>query len=75
MAVQLTPELEQRLEQIACETQSSPEALTQAAVQALVEDYEEQVAAVKEADERFARGEFLPHEEVVALFRKRFAKA
>jgi len=75
MAVQLTPELEQRLEHIAQETRRSPEELTLSAVQALVEDYEEQLAAVKESDEQFERGEFFSQDEVLEHLRKRFAKA
>jgi predicted transcriptional regulator len=75
MALQLTPALEQRLEHLAAETNRSSNELAQSVMEAYVEDHEDLVAAVKEADEEFERGEFLPHEEVVAQFAKHFAKA
>ena len=75
MALQLTPDLEQKLENLAAESHVSPDELAQTAVENFVAEYEELSAAVKEADEEFERGDFVSHEEVVAMFAKRFAKA
>ena len=75
MSLQLTPDLEQKLEQLAAESHVSPDELAQTAMEAFVSEYEELAAAVKEADEDFERGDYVPHEEVVAMFAKRFAKA
>jgi len=75
MAIQLTPALEQRLQHIAAETKRTPEEIAEYATEVYVSDYEELRAAVQEADDQIARGECVPHEKVVALFRKRFAGA
>ena len=75
MALQLTPDLEQKLERLAAQSHVSPDELAQTAVEHFVSEYEELAAAVKEADEDFERGDYVPHEEVVAMFAKRFAKA
>ncbi len=74
MALELSPALEQKLEHLAAQTHRSPGELAHNALEAYLADYEEQLAAVKEADEQFERGEFIPHEQVVAMFRERFAK-
>lgn len=75
MALNLTPSTEAQLHHLAAETHRSAEELAESAVQALFAEYEEIRREVEEADREFERGEFLPHEEVVALFAKRFAKS
>lgn len=75
MAIRLTPALEQRLQHLADETHRTPEEIAEDAMDIYVSDYEELRAAVQEADDEIARGECVPHEEVVARFEKRFAKA
>ena len=75
MALNLTPSTEAQLHHLAAETHYSPDELAESAVQALFAEYEEIRHEVEEADKEFERGEFLSHEEVVALFAKRFGKA
>ena len=75
MALQLPAALEQRLAHLATEVHRSPDELAQEAVEVFVASHEEFLAAIKEADEEFERGEFLSHKEVVAIFEKRFNKA
>ena len=75
MSIHLTPALALSLQQIAAETHTSPDELTQSAMEAFVAEYQEIRDAVKESDEQFERGDFLPHEEVVSRFAKRFTEA
>lgn len=75
MSLQLTPDLEEKLQHLAAESHVSPDALAQSAVQEFIAEYEELATAVKEADDEFERGDYVSHEEVVAMFAKRFAKA
>jgi len=74
MALNLTPSTEAKLQHLAAEIHRSPDDLAESAVQALFAEYDELRREVERADEEFERGEFLPHQEVVALFAKRFAK-
>jgi predicted transcriptional regulator len=75
MSIHLTPAIEQKLNHLAAETLRSPDELAESAMEAFFADYDDLHREVKLADEEFERGEFLPHEEVVALFARRFAKA
>jgi predicted transcriptional regulator len=75
MSIHLTPALSLSLEQIAAETHTSPEELTQSTMEAFVAEYEEVREAVRQSDAEFERGDFLSHEEVVARFAKRFTEA
>ena len=75
MAVHLSPATEQRLNHLAAETQRSAGDLAESAIEAFLAESDDLHREVQLADAEFDRGEFLPHEEVVLLFAKRFAKA
>jgi len=75
MEIQLTPALASNFQQMAAETQTSPEELTQSTMEPLVAEYKEIRDAVRESDEQFERGEFLSHEEVGNHFAKRFQRS
>jgi predicted transcriptional regulator len=75
MPLHLTPELEQRLEQVAAQSGRTPEELAHEALDRFVTEQEEILAAIQEGDDDIAAGRVLDHEEVVARFEKRFSKA
>jgi predicted transcriptional regulator len=75
MPLHLTPELEQRLQQLAAQSGRTPEQLAQEALDLFLTEQEEILAAIQEGDDDIASGNVLPHEEVVARFEKRFSKA
>jgi predicted transcriptional regulator len=66
MAVHLTPAQEQRLAHLAAQTEQTPDELAQQAVENFLTYQEAFLAAVKDGDDDFARGDVLEHEEVVA---------
>jgi predicted transcriptional regulator len=67
MALQLPPELEQRVTRIAHESARNPaDVLADIVSSALELDSDEELwAAVADSDAEFARGEGIPHEQVV----------
>ena len=68
MTLQLTPALEQRLDQLAVNTQRSPSELAQEGVEAFL-DYEERaVAIIARGRADAAAGRIVAHEDVVARF-------
>jgi predicted transcriptional regulator len=75
MPLRLTPELEQRLAQLASQSRRTPEQVTEEALDLFLTEQEEILAAIKEGDDDIAAGRVLDHEEVVARFEKRFSKA
>ena len=75
MPLHLTPELEQRLAQLAAQTDRTPEEFALEAVDLFVTEQEEILAAIREGDDDIAQGNVLSHEEVVARFERRFSKA
>ena len=75
MPLHLTPELEQRLEQVAAQTGRAREELAHEVLDRFLTEQEEILAAIKEGDDDIAAGRVLAHEEVVARFEKRFSKA
>jgi predicted transcriptional regulator len=75
MPLRLTPELEQRLAQLASQSRRTPEQLTEEALDLFLTEQEEIFAAIKEGDDDIAARRVLDHEEVVARFEKRFSKA
>jgi predicted transcriptional regulator len=66
MPVQLKPELEERLQQLAERTCVSPDELVQEAVGRLLADEEDLEAAVQRGREDIAAGRLIEHDEVFA---------
>lgn len=66
MPLHLTPELEQRLEQLAAQTDRTPEEIALEGMDRFLAYEEEILAAVKKGEEDIAAGRVLEHHEVVA---------
>jgi len=66
MTLQLTPALEQRLEQLAVQANRTPDELAQEAIDHFLTYQEHFLAAVKEGDDDISRGDIVTHENVVA---------
>jgi predicted transcriptional regulator len=66
MAVQLTPDLEQELQHLAAQSNSTPDELAQHALEDFVAYRRDLNEAVARADEDFASGRVVAHEDVVA---------
>jgi predicted transcriptional regulator len=71
MAVQLKPEQEQRLQQLAAQSGLTADEYLQQQVDSILEYQEDLAAAVKRGDEDIAAGRLLSHEEVFARIDKR----
>jgi predicted transcriptional regulator len=65
MAVQLTPDLEQELQSLAAQSNSTANALAQRALEDFVAYRKDLNEAVKRGDEDIAAGRVLEHHEVV----------
>jgi predicted transcriptional regulator len=71
MAVQLKPEQEERLQQLAAQAGVTADEYLQQQVDSLLEYQEDLAAAVKRGDEDIAAGSLLTNEEVFARLEKR----
>ena len=71
MAVQLKPEQEERLQQLARQAGVTADVYLQEQVDSLLEYQEDLAAAVKRGDEDIAAGRLLANEEVFAQLEKR----
>ena len=71
MAVQLKPEQEERLQQLAAQAGVTADVYLQQQVDSLLEYQEDLAAAVKRGDEDIAAGRLLANEEVFAQLEKR----
>jgi predicted transcriptional regulator len=70
MPLHLTPELEQRLAQLAAQTGRSPDEIAQEALEEYATHLESLIADIREGEESADREGWLTHEEVVARFEK-----
>lgn len=75
MALQLTPDLEQRLEHLAAESHCSPDELAQEALDRFVSYREDLLATLQQARESADRDGWLTSEEVLERIAKRFKAA
>jgi predicted transcriptional regulator len=71
MAVQLKPEQEERLQQLAAQAGVTADVYLQEQVDSLLEYQEDLAAAVKRGDEDIAAGRLLANEEVFARLERR----
>jgi predicted transcriptional regulator len=71
MAVQLKPEQEERLQQLAAQAGVTADVYLQQQVDSLLEYQEDLAAAVKRGDEDIAAGRLLANEEVFARIERR----
>lgn len=71
MAVHLTPALEQELQDLAAQSNVTPDELAQHALEGFVAYRRDLNEAVKRGDEDIAAGRVLEHEEVVARINRR----
>ena len=71
MAVQLRPEQEERLQQLATQAGVTADVYLQRQVDSLLEYQEDLAATVKRGDEDIAAGRLLANEEVFAQLEKR----
>ena len=71
MAVQLKPEQEERLQQLAAQAGVTADEYLQQQVDSLLEYQEDLAAAVKRGDEDIAAGRLLANEEVFARIERR----
>ena len=65
MTLELTPDLEQDLQHLAAQSNSTPDELAQHALEDFVAYRRDLSEAVKRADDDIAAGRVIPHEEVV----------
>jgi predicted transcriptional regulator len=74
MPLHLPPELEQRLAQLAAQTDRTPEELALEALESYLIHVESLIADVREAEESAGREGWLTHEEVFKRLNKRLLK-
>ena len=74
MSIQLTPTLEQQLDQIAAETNRTTNDLVQETMDGYVKHIESLAAEVREGEESAEREGWLTHEEVFERLNKRLLK-
>jgi predicted transcriptional regulator len=75
MAVHLTPAQEQRLEQLAAQSNRTPDELAQEAFDSYLKHIEALSGAVREGEESAERDGWVPHEEVFDRLNKRLRKS
>jgi predicted transcriptional regulator len=75
MTIDLTPEEEQRLEQLAAESHRTPEAVAQEFFQGYLRHMGELAEAVREGEESAEREGWLTHDEVFERLNGRLTKA
>ena len=74
MPLHLTPELEQRLAQLAAQTSRSPDEIAQEALEGYATYLESLIADIREGEESVEREGWLTHEEVFERLNKRLLK-
>ena len=75
MAIQFTPDQEQRLNQLAATSNRTADELAQEAISGYLNHVESLITAVREGEESAERDGWIPHEEVFERLNKRLLKS